>query len=112
MNKHKHSFLAVLALILCTALAPVSAADLAQAKAAGLVGEQMDGYLGVVQPGVPADVRALVDGINRERRAAYEAIARKNGVNVDDVARVTARKVIGQAAPGQYVQTPSGWQRR
>lgn len=112
MNKHKNLSAAVLALILSMALAPVSSADLAQAKAAGLVGEQMDGYLGVVQPNAPADVRAMVDGINRERRNAYEAIAQKNGVSVDDVARVTAQKVIGQAAPGQYVQTPSGWQRR
>lgn len=112
MNKHKHSLLAVLMLILCMALEPVSAADLAQAKAAGQVGEQLDGYLGVVQPNAPADVRALVDGINRERRAAYEAIAKKNGVSVDEVARVTAQKVIGQAAPGHFVQTPSSWQRR
>lgn len=112
MNKHKHSLLAVLMLVLCMALEPVSAADLAQVKAAGQVGEQLDGYLGVVQPNAPADVHALVDGINRERRAAYEAIAKKNGVKVDEVARVTAQKVIGQAAPGHYVQTPSGWQRR
>lgn len=112
MNQHKYSLAAVLALILCTALAPVSAADVAQLKAAGLVGEQMDGYLGVVAADAPADVRAQVDGINRERRNAYQAIAQKNGVNVDDVARVTAQKVIGLAAPGQYVQTPAGWQRR
>ncbi|HLF97152.1 MAG TPA: YdbL family protein [Methylococcaceae bacterium] len=112
MNKHKHSLRAVLALILCMALAPVAAADLAQAKAAGQVGEQLNGYLGVVQPNAPAEVRALVESINRERRNAYQAIAKKNGVGVDEVARVTAQKVIGQAGPGHYVQTPSGWQRR
>ena len=112
MNKHKHSVLAILTLIFCMALEPVSAADLAQAKATGQVGEQLDGYLGVVQPNAPADVRALVDGINRERRGAFQAIAKKNGVSVDEVARITAQKLIGQAAPGHYVQTPSGWQRR
>lgn len=112
MNKYTHSLLAALALLLCTALAPVAAADLGQAKSAGLVGEQMDGYLGVVQANAPADVKALVDSINRERRNAYQAIANKNGVSVDQVARVTAQKVIGQAAAGHYVQTPSGWQKR
>ena len=112
MNKHKHYWAAILALILCTALAPVAAADLAQAKAAGLVGEQMNGYLGVVQPNAPAEIRTLVNSINQQRRSAYQSIAQKNGVSVDQVARVTAQKVIGQAAPGHYVQTPSGWQRR
>jgi uncharacterized protein YdbL (DUF1318 family) len=93
-------------------LIPVLAADLAQAKAAGLIGEQLDGYLGVVRPDAPSDVKALVNSINSQRRAEYERIAKKNGVSVDEVARITGQKVIQQAAPGHYVQTPSGWQRR
>jgi uncharacterized protein YdbL (DUF1318 family) len=91
---------------------PLPAADLAQAKAAGLVGEQLDGYLGLVQANAPADVKAMVNSINRQRRAEYERIAKQNGVSVDQVARLAAQKVIQQAAPGHYVQTPSGWQRR
>jgi Uncharacterized protein conserved in bacteria len=101
---------------------PVSAADLAQVKAAGLVGEQMNGLLGLVDPNAPADVKALVNStadvkalvnsINAQRQAEYQRIAAKNGVPADEVARLTAQKVIGQAASGHYVQTPSGWQRR
>ena len=91
---------------------PVAAADLAQAKSAGLVGEQMNGYLGLVKLDAPADVKALVQRINAQRQAEYQRIAAKNGVPAEEVARLTAQKVIGQAAPGQYVQTPSGWTRR
>jgi uncharacterized protein YdbL (DUF1318 family) len=91
---------------------PVAAADLAQAKAAGLIGEQLNGLLGVVDSSAPADVRALVDSINAQRLAEYKRIAAKNGVPAEEVARLTAQKVIGQAAAGHYVQTASGWQKR
>lgn len=91
---------------------PVFAADLTQAKAAGQVGEQLNGLLGVVDSNAPADVRALVDSINAQRLAEYKRIAAKNGVPAEEVARLTAQKVIGQAAAGHYVQTASGWQKR
>lgn len=114
MNTKRNPFpaLGIMLLSLLLVLTPAVAADLAQAKATGLVGEQMDGYLAVVAANAPADVRAMVENINRERRAAYEQIAKQNGVSVDQVARLTAQKVIEQAAPGHYVQTPAGWQRR
>lgn len=112
--KSKHNVLILLSLFISfwlTAL-PASAADLAQVKAAGLVGEQMNGYLGLVNPNAAGDVKALVNSINAQRQAEYQRIATKNGVPVDEVARLTAQKVIGQTPSGQYVQTPSGWQRR
>lgn len=91
---------------------PLAAAELGQIKAAGLVGEQMNGYLGLVDPNASAEVKALVNNINAQRKAEYQRIAAKNGVPADEVARLTAQKVIGQAASGHFVQTPSGWQRR
>ncbi len=104
--------LAPLFLGLCLNAMPISAADLAQLKASGQVGEQMNGYLGLINPNAADDVKALVNSINAQRQAEYQRIAAKNGVSPDEVARVTAQKVIGQAAPGQFVQTPSGWQKR
>lgn len=91
---------------------PAQALDLAQAKANGLVGEQLNGLLGLVKPDAPADVQALVNTINAARLAEYQRIAAKNGVSADEVARLTAQKVIGQAPAGQFVETPSGWQQR
>lgn len=97
---------------LCLVTMPVNAMDLTQAKAAGQVGEQINGYLGLVDPNAPEEVKALVIRINSQRQAEYQRIAAKNGVSPDEVARLTAQKVISQTAPGQFVQTPSGWQRR
>ncbi len=105
---------ATLVLILGLFVAGTAAAvNLDQAKAAGQVGERLDGYLGLVQGNAPADVRKLVEQINAQRRAEYERIARKNGVAVDQVARLTAKRVIEQTSPGQFYQSPDGgWARR
>lgn len=111
-NKTIATTLSALLIGLWLSATPASAADLAQAKAAGLVGEQLNGLLGVVQADAPADVKALVNSINAQRQAEYQRIAAKNGVSADEVARLTAQKVIGQAAAGHFVQTPSGWQKR
>ncbi|MGR8929095.1 MAG: YdbL family protein [Gammaproteobacteria bacterium] len=111
-NKQVKSMLAASFLALWCFAMPAAAIGLAEAKAAGQVGEQMDGYLGVVNSGASGDVRALVNSVNAQRRAEYERIAAKNGVPVSEVAKMTAQKVIGQAASGHFVQTPAGWQRR
>jgi len=111
-NKKLLSLLAPLFLGLCLATMSVSAADLATAKSAGLVGEQMNGFLGLVKPDAPSDVQALVKSINAQRQAEYQRIAAKNGVPGEEVARLTAQKVIGQAASGQFVETPTGWTQR
>lgn len=111
---YKKTTLALTSLLLGLWLSafPARATELAEVKASGLVGEQIDGYLGLVTPDASAEVRALVNSINAQRQAEYQRIAAKNGVPAVDVARLTAQKVIGQAAPGHFVQTPSGWQRR
>ncbi|OAH98946.1 hypothetical protein A1353_21455 [Methylomonas methanica] len=111
-NKNLLSILPSLFLGLCLVALPVNAADLAQAKSAGLVGEQMNGFLGLVKADASAEIQELVKSINAQRLTEYQRIAAKNGVPVEEVGRLTAQKVIGQAAPGQFVETPSGWTQR
>jgi len=110
-NNKLTGFLASLILGLMASTA-VFAVDLAHAKSAGFVGEEMNGYLGLVKADAPADIKGLVKDINGQRQAEYQRIAAKNGASVDDVARLTAQKVIGQTPSGQFVQTTSGWQKR
>ncbi len=87
------------------------ALDLDTAKAQGLVGEQPDGYLGVVQA-TPAAVELAAD-INAQRRAAYERIARDNGIPVSQVAALAGQKAIDRTPRGGYVKTPGGqWVRK
>ncbi len=84
---------------------------LQQAQAQGLVGERLDGYIGIVRdaPGVAA----LVDDINLKRRQLYRDIARKNGIPLDAVERLAAEKAIARAGSGEYVQDLNGnWIRK
>lgn len=115
----RHLRILLTALILACALAPVTAPPeaaaqsltLDEAKAQGLVGEQRDGYLGVVRDG--PGVRALVDEINLKRRQHYREIARQNNTSLEAVAKITAKKVIERAPSGTIVEGPDGgWVRK
>lgn len=79
-----------------------------------IVGEQADGYLGVVA-GAQADeaVRREIRDINQQRKAVYADLARRNGVTIEVAAALTAEKLINQAEPGECVRDGSGnWIRR
>lgn len=79
------------------------AADLTTAKTNGQLGEQVDGYLGLVDPTAPEDVKALMAEINAKRLAKYTEIAASRGVSVEAVAKITAEKVFQLAEPGTYL---------
>lgn len=83
-----------------------AALDLNQAKSEGLVGEQPNGYLGVVKA-TPAAVE-LVSDINDKRRSAYERIAKQNGITLDQVSKLAGQKAIERTAAGEYIKTPTG----
>lgn len=98
------------ALMLVLALPTAAqAADLDQAKAAGLIGERADGLLGAVSKTLPADVATLMDNINKQRMVKYAEIARQNGTKVQAVQAIVGEKLIARAAAGTYVNPGSGW---
>ncbi len=69
----------------------VQASPLDDARNAGQVMEMPNGY--IMAKGSPtADIKALVKDINSRRKAAYEKIAKKNGISVEQVARESYRK--------------------
>ncbi len=74
---------------------------------AGLVGEQADGYLGVLG-NAPPDVAALVQSINSQRRAEYERIAQNQGVSSKDVGALQGPKQFDRLQSGQYYRDASG----
>ena len=97
----------LLALLLALALAaPARALDLAEAKATGRIGEQADGYLGVVSGG--GEASALVDEVNAKRRTEYAEIATKRGTSVDAVAALAGAKLVERTPGGQYVRGSDG----
>ncbi|HYG49158.1 MAG TPA: YdbL family protein [Allosphingosinicella sp.] len=85
----------------------------AQLRASGQVGEQADGYLGLVGS-APAAVRAQVDAVNIKRRAYYTDLAAKRGAKIEEVAATTACELFRtKVAPGQYYRLPDGvWRQR
>lgn len=82
------------------------ALDLDVAKSQGFVGEQPNGYLGIIKA-TPAAVE-LVSEINKKRRQAYERIAEENGITVEQVEQLAGQKAIKKTVDGNYVKTPSG----
>ena len=83
-------------------------ATVVQAKSDGLVGEQLDGYIGFVTADVSADVRAAVNEINIKRKSVYTRIAREKSVSVSDVAGISGEKLVAKAGTGEMVKLGDG----
>ncbi|WP_315763538.1 YdbL family protein [Sphingomonas sp. Y38-1Y] len=83
----------------------------AAARSAGQVGEQTDGYLGIVGSATP-DLRALVNKINIQRKAAYTQGAQA-GSTVEQFAFVSGCNLIARTEAGEMYQAPDGsWKKR
>lgn len=113
----KRSFLGGLltVAVLLFGLPTMAIADpLDDARAAGLVGEMPDGYVGLVSGDAPANIKALVQSVNNQRRSKYESISTQKGVPVEQVGAITAEKIINEKLqPGWYYMDSSGvWRQR
>lgn len=86
-----------------------------QARAAGTVGEQADGYVGIVSgASASADVRARVDQINIRRRAAYTERAAASGASANEMAVAVACQIFASRIDvGERYRTEGGqWVQR
>lgn len=104
----------ILATTLAAALALSSAAyagtaTIEAAKAQCVIGEQTDGYLGVIEAGKADEaLKREVRSINQQRKAAYAELAAKNGVTIEQAAQVTAERLLNGAPSGHCIQSPDG----
>jgi len=104
-----HKFLTLLTC--CLFSLSVWALDLDSAKQQGLIGEQMNGYLGLVDTGNSA-AATLIRNINRKRKSHYQGIANKQNTALDNIEKIAGEKLSLRAkAAGQYYQSNSGWER-
>lgn len=84
----------------------------AQARAAGQVGERYDGYLGVVGA-VPDAVRRQVGAVNIKRRSLYASLAARKRVTTEEVGITAACSLLRRVAVGEvYFAAEGGWKRR
>lgn len=107
---------AIAALALAAGLAAPAQAQrdpaYAAARAAGQVGEKIDGYLGIVA-GDSAQLRAIVNDINIKRRALYAEKAKAANATLDEYALTAGCQAILATRPGEKYQAPDGsWQTR
>ena len=79
----------------------------AAARAAGEVGEKMDGYLGIV--GAPThDLKTMVDDLNIKRKAVYAQQAQAQHATVEEYALTAGCLAIARTVPGEKYQAPDG----
>ena len=103
------------ALLLAAPAQAQNDAAIAQARAAGQIGEQADGYLGFV-PGanISADLRGRVEQNNIQRRALYTRRAAERNVSVSEMAAAVACEVFSRRiAVGERYRNEGGqWRQR
>ncbi len=105
-------FLALLLSMMAVSVA-VAASPLTQPKANGLIGEQANGYIGLVANNVPADIKKLVKDVNAKRKAGYQKIAAKQGTSLTEVERVGGNTAIDKTLRGNYIRDASGaWRKK
>ncbi|TDP40652.1 hypothetical protein DEU29_101201 [Idiomarina aquatica] len=84
--------------------------QLQQAKANGWVGEQPNGYLGVVEQ--TATAQQIAERINEARRQEYTRIAEENDIAVADVELLAGKRAIERSASGHFIKVDGQWRKK
>lgn len=102
------------ALLVCVATMAIAvASELTKPKADGLIGEQANGYIGLVTDDVPADIRRLVDEVNARRKAGYQRIADREGTALSEVEKVGGKTAYEKTLKGNYFRDVNGtWRKK
>lgn len=79
------------------------------AKDQGLVGEQPDGLLGIVNPPGSLEIRELVQKTNNARMDVYEESSRRQNVALITVKVLAGKNLREKTAPGHYIQHNGKW---
>ena len=98
---------------LLTVFVAMASSSLTQPKADGLIGEQANGYLGLVAQNAPADIKKLVAEVNAKRKVGYQKIAAKQGTSLSEVEKVGGNKAIEKTLRGNYIRGANGtWNKK
>jgi uncharacterized protein YdbL (DUF1318 family) len=119
MNSNTLKRTALMAALGAVAVAGIATAAYAQrepayeaARRAGQVGEQQDGYLGIVGAET-AELRRLVADLNIKRRAVYTEKASAANATLEEYAFTAGCLAIERTVAGEMYQARDGsWKRR
>ena len=114
MKRNKWITRVLLALLISMMTVSVAVASaLTQPKADGLIGEQANGYIGLVRQDISTDIRKLVNEVNDKRKAGYQKIAAQQGTSLEEVERVGGNTAIEKTLRGNYIRDASGaWRKK
>lgn len=108
------SFRVLLASLLLIVTMPAMAMSLQQAMSAlspakeqGYIGEQVNGYLGLIDK--TAHNQQIVSLINNARRDEYARIARDNNIAVADIEARAGQRAIERTPAGQFILLDGQW---
>ena len=80
-------------------------------KERGIIGENNQGYLEYPKGG--NEQKAVVDAENADRKAIYEAIAKKQDTDAGHVGQRRALQIAEKAKPGEWLQDENGqWKKK
>ncbi len=112
-NNWIRQIFAALLISLLTVSIAMAASPLTQPKADGLVGEQANGYLGLVTQSAPSNIKNLVNETNAKRKAGYQGIAAKQGTRLSEVEKVGGMTAIEKTLKGNYIRDTNGnWRKK
>lgn len=113
MKQNFKKFLTLLTLCFAIFATPSWAISKDDAKAQGLIGEQSNGYLGIVTASPSPDLKALVKSINAKRQEAYSSSAQKAGVERAVFESRMGQRLLENTPQGQFIRLPNGkWTRK
>lgn len=84
--------------------------QLSSAKQQGLVGEQTNGYLGVVKN--QNNATTIVNLINNARKQQYQKMAASHKVKLNEIEALAGKKAIQKTAAGLYIKVDGRWMKK
>ena len=81
--------------------------QLGSAKSQGLVGEQTNGYLGVVKN--QNNAQDIVQLINNARKEQYQKLAQSHKVPLSEIELLAGKKAIEKTPSGLFIQINGQW---
>jgi uncharacterized protein YdbL (DUF1318 family) len=88
------------------------ASQLSDAKQAGLIGEQANGYIGFVAT-VSSDIKELVKSVNVKRKVRYIKIATDKKIPLSEVTKIGGAQTIAKTKTGNYImRVGEGWTKK
>jgi len=92
--------------------AQLMASKLTAPKDSGFIGEQSNGYIGVVKK-ASDDVKNLVKMVNKKRKDRYKKIAKKEKLSLSEVEKIGGKKAIEKTKSGHYIKRAGkGWTKK